>query len=127
MLYNGLTVYLSVLNTYTLFLHTLVGQETETPASEDSQLSFLNDISSTSLSGILGTLSDSNFKQVADNGDVFEHIDFDDMFSQLKGVLSPEKGNSGGLQGPDQTIKQHDQCVRNTCKQCFNQEVFHVQ
>ena len=35
------------------------------------------------------------------------------MFSQLKDVLSPEKGKSGGPRGVDQTIKQHDQDVRN--------------
>lgn len=60
---------------------------------EDSQLPFLNDMSSTSFTDILGTLTDSNFKQVADNGDVFEHIDFTDMFTQLKDVMTPEKSS----------------------------------
>ena len=59
--------------------------------SEDDQLPFLHDASSTSLTDILGTLTDSNFKQMADNGDFFEHIDFTDMFSQLKDVMTPEK------------------------------------
>ncbi|XP_064400576.1 mucin-2-like isoform X2 [Halichondria panicea] len=61
---------------------------------EDSQLPFLNDMSSTSFTDILGTLTDSNFKQVADNGDVFEHIDFTDMFTQLKDVMTPEKSKN---------------------------------
>ena len=57
----------------------------------ESQLPLQQD---NSLTDILGTLTDSNFKQMADNGDVFEHIDFTDMFTQLKEVMTPEKSKN---------------------------------
>ncbi len=80
-------------------------------SSEDSQLPFLNDISTTSLTDILGTLTDSNFKQVADNGDVFEHIDFTDMFTQLKDVMTPEKSKNMDKGEVSDFISVHTVCV----------------
>lgn len=81
--------------------------EAEVPVSEDSHLEFLNDISSTSLSGILNTLSDSNFKRAVDTGDLFEHIDFEDMFTQLKSTGSPKKMRSDWFQETDQNVGEY--------------------
>ena len=51
-----------------------------------------NELSSVSMSELLGNLSDSTFKQISERDEVLENVNFSDVFSQLREVLkSPEK------------------------------------
>lgn len=68
----------------------LLGEyQTEASDGNSSSLSFMNENSGLSLSDIL---EDSNFKQFAEARDVLDEIDFSNVFSHLKEVIStPEK------------------------------------
>ena len=45
-----------------------------------------------SMSDLLGNLTDSTFKQISEREDILENVNFGDVFSQLQDVLkSPEK------------------------------------
>ena len=59
--------------------------------SENSDLPFLNE-NSVSFSDILGSASDSHFRQLAEKGDLLDHIDFPDVLLHPKdAVTTPEK------------------------------------
>ncbi len=58
---------------------------------EDRDLPFLNE-NSVSFSEFLGGASDSHFRQLAEKGDLLDHIDFPDVLLHSKGAAAtPEK------------------------------------
>ena len=70
------------------------GEDNQVESSEDnsSRLSFMNENSGACLSDVLGNISDSTFKQFAEMKDIFDEVDFSDVFSHLKDVIrTPEK------------------------------------
>ena len=66
-----------------------LGTDPERSENND-HLPFLNE-KSVSFSDILGSASDSHFKQLAEKGDLLDHIDFPDALLHLKDAATPEK------------------------------------